>query len=197
MNRNEALLFKIIQRFELQIGNGAGYEEVRIEIQRKHVPEGQIEFLMENLSGWVQKVITEKIVAHKCATISWEEFDRQFKVIFDRSRCRELIDFTMHYSKEHDNVQKHVKNRPIYLRQLESIELDENEILDAISDYLRADINFEKWIANEIIDDEIALDFEDRLTKFWGNQRKRIEITEKKLGDFERGQLLLVDWVCQ
>ncbi|WP_440960233.1 ABC-three component system protein [Paenibacillus nitricinens] len=193
VNRNEALLFKIIQRFELQIGNGAGYEEVRIEIQRKHVPEGQIEFLMENLSGWVQKVITEKIVAHKCATISWEEFDRQFKVIFDRSRCRELIDFTMHYSKEHDNVQKHVKNRPIYLRQLESIELDENEILDAISDYLRADINFEKWIANEIIDDEIALDFEDRLTKFWGNQRKRIEITEKKLGDFERGQLLLVD----
>lgn len=37
VNKNEELLFKIIQRFELQIGNGAGYDDVRIEIQRKHV----------------------------------------------------------------------------------------------------------------------------------------------------------------
>lgn len=193
VNRNEELLFKIIQRFELQIGNGAGYDDVRIEIQRKHVPDGQIEFIMDSLNGWLQKVINENIAARKSAIISWEEFDRQFKVLFDRSRCRELIDFTMHYSKEHDKVQKQVKIRPLYLKQLEAIELTEEEILEAVSDYLRADVNLEKWIENEIIDEDIASDFEVRLIKFWENQRKRIKITEKNLGETEQGQLLLIE----
>jgi hypothetical protein len=193
VNKNEALLVKIVQRFELQIGNGAGYDDVRIEIQKKHVPEGQIEFIMDNLNGWIQKIFVENIADRKSAIISWEEFDRQFKVLFDRSRCRELIDFTMHYSKEHDNVQKQVNIRPLYLKQLEAIELTEEEVLEAVSDYLRADVNLEKWIEDAIIDEEIASDFEIRLTKFWENQRKRIKITQKKLEETEQGQLLLAE----
>lgn len=197
VNRNEALLIKIIQKFELQIGNGAGYEELKIEIQRKHVPDGQIVFLIEYLTGWLQKVINESIASRKGASISWEDFDHQFKVVYDRSRCRELIDFTMQYSKENDKIQKsvkdHVMKRPLYLKQLEVIELNENEILEEVSNYLRADINLEKWMENEIINDEIAFEFEKRLTEFWGNQRKRLKITEKNLGELELGQLLLID----
>lgn len=191
VNKNGTLLLKVIQRFELQIGNGAGYDEVRIEIQKKHVPEGQIEFIMEKLSGWIQKVIIENIVVRKSATISWEEFNHQFSVLFDRSRCRELIDFTMQYSKEDEKVQNQVKTRPRYLQQLEAIDLKDEEILAEISDYLRADVNREKWIADEIIDEEVASDFEVRLKSFWENQRKRIQITQKMLGEIEQGQLLL------
>ena len=193
VNENETLLLKVIQRFELQIGNGAGYDEVRLEIQRKHVPEGQIEFIIENLSGWLQKVIIEKILVRKSATISWEEFNHQFVVLFDRSRCRELIDFTMQYSKEDEMVRNQVITRPRYLQQLEAIDLKDEEILVEISNYLRADVNREKWIADEIIDVGIACDFESRLTIFWENQRKRIQITEKMLGEIEQGQLLLSD----
>jgi hypothetical protein len=193
VNKNEELLLKIIQRFELQIGNGAGYDEVRIEIQRKHVPDGQIEFIMDSLNGWLQKVINENITARKSAVISWEEFDRQFKVLFDRSRCRELIDFTMQYSKGDEKVQNQVNIRPRYLKQLKAIDLTDEEIFVEVSDYLRADVNREKWIEDEIIDEKIASDFEIRLTRFWENQRKRIEITEKKLGEVEQGKLLLSD----
>ncbi|BBI33593.1 ABC-three component system protein [Cohnella abietis] len=193
INKNGILLTKIIHSFELQIGNGAGYDDVRIEIQRKHVPEGQIEFIMDSLNGWLQKVLNENIAARRSAIISWELFDRQFKLLFDRSRSRELIDFTMHYSKEHDKVQKQVKTRPLYLKQLEAIELTEEEILDAVSDYLRADVNLEKWIENETINEEIASDFEERLTKYWGNQRKRIKITDKQLDETEQGKLLLIE----
>lgn len=58
VNQNESLLLKVIERFELQIGNGAGYDEVQHEIIHKHVPESQIEFLAEALGGWVLKKIT-------------------------------------------------------------------------------------------------------------------------------------------
>jgi hypothetical protein len=194
VNKNEVLLSNIIHRFDLQIGSGAGYEDLRIEIQRKHVPDGQIEFLMDNLNGWLQKVINERIAARQRAIISWEEFDKQFKVLFDRSRSRELIDFTMHYSKEHDKeVQNQFKIRPLYLKQLEIIEMSEDEILVAISDYLRADVNLNKWIEDETINDEVATDFEAKLTKFWENSRKRIKITGKSLRESEQGQLLLIE----
>lgn len=193
VNKNETLLLKAIQNFELQIGNGAGYDEVRIEIRRKHVYDGQIEFIMENLSGWIQKVIIENIAVRKKAIISWEEFDHQFTVLFDRSRCRELMDFTMQYPINDEKVRSQVKTRPIYLQQLEAIGLKDEEVLVEISDYLRADVNREKWIADGIIDEEVASDFEARLTRFWGNQRKRIQITQKMLGEIEQGQLLLSD----
>ncbi len=193
VNQNGTLLLKVIERFELQIGNGAGYDEVRIEIQRQHVPDGQIEFIMENLSGWIQKVIIENIAVRKNAIISWEEFDHQFKVLFNRSRCRELIDFTMQYSIKDEKVRSQVKIRPRYLQQLEAIGLKDEDILTEISDYLRADVNREKWIADEIIDEEVASDFEDRLTRFWVNQRNKIRITQKTLGEIEQGQLLLSD----
>ncbi|MBX4267549.1 ABC-three component system protein [Clostridium estertheticum] len=193
VNENETLLIKVIQSFELQIGNGAGYDEVRTEIKKTHVPEGQIEFIIEKLSGWIQKIIIEKIAVRENATISWEEFDHQFSVLFDRSRCRELIDFTMQYSMEDEKVQDQVKIRPKYIQQLEAIDLKDEEILAEISDYLRADVNREKWIAGEIIDEEVALDFEARLISFWENQRKRIKITQRTLGEIEQGQLLLSD----
>lgn len=193
VNKNETLLKKIVPRFELQIGNGSGFEEVRIEIRRMHVPDGQIEFILENLIGWIQKIVMDNISARKKAIISWEEFDRQFTVLFDRSRCRELIDFTLQCPIKDEKVQNQVKIRPVYLQQLEAIGLTEEELLGEIADYLRADVNRGEWIANRIIDEDIASDFEDRLKRFWENRRKGIQITQKTLGEREQGQLLLTD----
>lgn len=193
INKNETLMLEIIQRFELQIGDGAGYDDVRKEIQKKIVPEGQIEFIMNSLGGWLQKVVLENIATRKSAIITWEEFNKQFSVLFDRSRCRELIDFTMHYLKEDEKVKKQINIRPRYLRQLEAIGLSDDKILEAVSDYLRADVNREKWIENEIIDDKVASEFEEKLISFWDNQRDRIQITEKTMGETEQGRLLLID----
>jgi len=193
VNKNENLLLKVIQRFDLEIGNGAGYDEVRAEIKRTHIPEGQIEFIMDSLSGWVQKVISERISARQKAVITWEEFDHHFKVLFDRSRCRELIDFTLQYSITDERIQGQVKIRPRYLQQLEAIGLEDKDVIAEVSDYLRADVNRGKWIENGTIDEEVASDFESRLTRFWGNQKKRIQITQRSLDEKEQGQLLLND----
>lgn len=193
VNENEILLAETIQKFELQVENESCFDDIRVEIQKMHIPIGQIEFVLENLCGWVQKVVVENIEARKSAIISWKEFDHQFSVLLNRSRYRELIDFSIQYSKYHEKVQNQVKIRPKYIQQLELIDLKEEEILAEISDYLRADINREKWIENEIINEKVALDFEERLVKFWENQRKRIHITKKNLEKVEQGQLLLID----
>lgn len=195
ISKNEDILIKIIQRFDLQIGNDAGYEDAKDELQRIHVHENQVEFVLDKLNGWLQRVICEKIYNKELALITWEQFHQEFTVLLQRSRCRELIDFTMNYSynKDDEDVQKQVCSRPIYLQQLEEIDLTEEDILAEIADYLRADVNREKWLADDIIDEDIADDFDKRLKEFWKNQRKKIQITEKTLTEKDKGQLLLYE----
>ncbi len=193
VNQNESLLLKLLDKFELIIGSGVGYKEVSYEIQRKNVHVNQIEFIMDKLSGWLQKEVVEKIAAREKAIISWEIFNHQFLVLFERARSRELIDFSQQYPPGDEEVHSQVRTRPTYLQQLEVIGYSDDDILEAVYEYLRADVNRIKWIDNEIIDEDIAADFELKLTDYWKNQRKRIEITQKTLSAEERGQLLYGD----
>ena len=193
VNLNKPLLEEVVERFELHIGNGAGYDEVRYEIQRKLVPENQIEFIMDKISGWLQKEIIEKISAHKQAIIEWEDFNHQFLVLIERIRRRELIDFTLEYPPSNKEVQKHVKTHPCYLKQLDVIGSSDDELIEAVIDFLKANVNRQNWIEREIIDEDIASDFESKLRTFWKNQRKLIKLTESKLSDVEQGQLLYTE----
>ena len=192
-NQNASQLAEVIRHFELQIGSGAGHEEVHDELVRKHLPAGQIPFLQNSISGWLHKEITERISAKQPARIKWEDFDRQFKVIFDRTRRLELIDFTLQDPPEQNDIKDAVRIQPCYLRQLGIIGCDADDMVEAVSDYLRAKVNRDKWIENEIIDETVADDFQDRLLAFWKNRKKRIELTESGLDDKSRGQLLLSD----
>lgn len=193
IKQNKKLLVEVVQKFELQIGSGAGYEEVQNELIRKNLPAGQISHLLDNLSGWLQKELTESIAAKQPARIEWEDFDKHIKVLFHRIRCLELIDFTLQEPIKGDDIQQQVKVKPCYLRQLDAIGSESDDIVEAVSDFLRAKVNRDKWIENEIIDEGVAKEFQEKLITFWSNQKKRIEITQKRLSEKDRGQLLLLE----
>jgi len=193
VNQNGLILQAIIERFELQTGVGAGYNEVKIELRGQHVPETQIDFLMEKISGWLLKTVSENIAAKKPAIIKWEDYDHEFKVAYDRSRRRELYDFTLVSPLGYLEKNQQVKTRPCYLKQLDVIDSNDEEIMEAVTDYLRAKVNLDKWIRDEIIDFDVASDFESKLLTFWKNKKKHIAITQKKLTEQEHGQLLLIE----
>lgn len=191
VNNNEAIFSEIIQRFELQVGTDDGYGELEQELIRQHIPQGQVPFFLEGVSGWLLKTVTEKIAAKKPAIIYWDEYHKHMMVLFGRFRSSELIDFTYGKPFQDSDIEQQVKIRPCYLKQLDAIDYD--DILEAVSDYLRAKVNRDIWIENGTIDENTALDFQKRLVSFWQNQKKRIEITQKDLNDKEIGQVILMD----
>jgi hypothetical protein len=193
INKNKEKLINLIERFEVQLGNGTGYDDIHKEIMKKHVPISQIDFFTDNLCGWLFKNIIEKIVVKEHAIISWKEFNNQFLVQFDRARRRELIDFTLHKPYGKEIIKTQINTRPLYLMQLEEIGLSEDEIIEAVVDYMKADTNREKWIENEIIDLHVAEEFEEKLKSFWKNQSKLIFLTNKEKTEKEQGQLLLLN----
>ena len=191
INKNEALLREIVQNFELQLGSAVSYDEVRDEIRRKHVSATQVEFFLDSLNGWLQQVITTKIAAGELPAIKWEDYDHCFLTLCERLRTRELIDFTLQYPPKQETVQDQVRRRPIYVEQLDKVNVSDDDILEAVIDYLKADVNRTKWIDDEIIDESVATDFESRLMAFWKNQMQGLKITQKDSTEEERGRLLL------
>lgn len=194
VNENRVLLASVVAKFELQaFESGTGFEEVRKELRKKFVPPSQIEFFLDNISGWLQKTVVTKISNKEKAIVGWNEFSNQFSTLFERTRKRELIDFTLESPPSESQIKNDFKSRPCYVRQLDRINLTDDEILEAVADYLRAKVNRDKWIELEIIDQKTALEFEDKLSHFWKNAKARIDLTEKAETDEYRGKLLLLD----
>lgn len=193
MNKNQDVLAEIIQRFEFHIGDGTGFDEVDSELIRMLIPPNSLEIMNSNLSGWVLKELMNKISVKELPMIRREDFHHQFSVLFHRIRSLELIDFTLQYTINEGDIQNQVKTKPFYLKQLDAIGNSGDDMVEAVSDFLRAKVNRDKWIENELIDEEVASDFQKKLISFWLNTQKKIEITEKNLSEKERGQLLLLD----
>lgn len=190
---NDAIFRKIIQNFELRLSEdgGVGFVEVRKEIEKKFVSPSQVEFFLENLSGWVQKEIMSKIYANEPAVITFEVFRTQFVPLFERVQKRELIDFTLQDLPGKEDLKAAIKIRPSYVRQLDKIGISEDEILESVADYMRAKVNRDKWIELELIDEDTAGDFEDRLHKFWKNQSNKNDIIYNSYSAEAKGKILL------
>jgi hypothetical protein len=195
---NLVILKNIIPQFELVADNKADavYNEIRGEIKGKYIPENQIEYLLNALTGWLQKLINQKIASREDAIISFEEFDKQFQVLFTRIRTKqELIDYANSKVPAKTELSQKVKERPLYVRQLEIIKSGQDEILEAVTDFFRADSNRLDWIEKGIIDEKAMTDFENHLCSFHANYQKKLMLTESSRPEEDRGRLLLIE--CQ
>jgi hypothetical protein len=196
---NNLNIFKdIILRFDLIVNNKADdvYDSIRSEIYKKHVEKHQVEYLLEALTGWVQKTINQLIAAKKQAIISFLDFDQQFKILFTRIRSKqELIDYALSKMPVKQELVKREKKRPAYVRQLEIIKLTQDEVIRAVSDYYKADTNRQQWIEKGLIDESSMQDFESRLISFYTNSRPRILLTDSQLSEENQGKMILLE--CQ
>lgn len=183
-------LADVIVNFRLETGAGAGFGDVEAEVRAKLVPSSQVTFLIAGINGWLMRTVSERISANQHAKITWEEFDSEFVTFFDRARRRELIDFTLDAPLSDEDVNSHLTLRHTYLRQVELIEGTDDDLLEAATDYLRAKANRDRWIEDDVIDERLAADFEEKLLKFWRHARTRVNITNSGRSNEERGMLL-------
>ena len=80
-----------------------------------------------------------------------------------------------------------------YVRQLEVIGLSDEDMIQAINEYLRAVIDRTEWGRIGIVHSDSFDEFEDALLSFWRNKRRQNGLTHKSLSAAEQGQLLLSD----
>lgn len=187
------LLEKLIPKFSLEIDPGLSFQSIKDKLIELLIGKHQIDFVSQKLLGWTVERILSLIEKKEPAVIEWNDYQKEFLVLFERARTLELIDFALLNPPTETSIKNEVKVQPIYLKRLTDINVDENEIVEAVNEFIRAKINREKWIENEIIDEDTAADFQKRLLDFWTNKRKTIELTNKQIDECGRGQILLYE----
>jgi hypothetical protein len=195
LKTNITVFKEIIPNFELIADNKADnvYDSIRDEIRKKVVPEDHIEYLLDSLTGWLQKIINQRIASGKSSIITFFEFKEYFQHLFTRIKNKqELIDFAVSKIPTRNELVQRASKRPVYVRQLEVIKSSQDEVIEAVSDYFRADSNRQEWIEKAIIDEISMQDFQDRLYSFYQNSRKQISLTKSRETPEDQGQLLLL-----
>lgn len=184
---------KIIKNFRLETGSGAGYDDVEKEIRNHHIPDSQIAAVAESINGWLVRVVSEKISNKADARITWKEFNGKFITLFDRARRLELIDFTLNTPPSPEEIKLQISLRPTYLRQIELINGDDDDIIGAVTDFIRAKTNRDRWIEDDLLDETLAADFEEKLERYWNNSKKTSKITGIMLTKENRGKWVYYD----
>lgn len=189
LSANSSLVGKLFINFSLETGSGDSIADARSLIKQSVVAgDASIEPILESMLGWVKKHTDIQITKGHPASISLSDFNAQFLA------CIRTIDrpVTALASIAPEATKEQILNelQRLYIRQLQKIALDSTCQEEAASDYLRAASARTLWAeAGNVFENEIA-DFEKKLTRAWGHQRKIIEVTDKDKPLELQGQLL-------
>lgn len=197
LGQNWELFQKILIRFELETSDSSQdiYVDISNALREKYLPDEYLEWVGDQLAGWLQKNVIEKISNNEPAIVTFDEFRQAANAIYSRVRNKELIDFALKHLPSESAIKENAISRPTYVQQIEIIDHEEDEILEAVSDYLRATFNRAQWIEKEIIGESDIKDFEGRLLTHHTGSSRMIRLTEKESSEEIRGHKLLLN--CQ
>lgn len=189
INKNFDVFTDVLLNFELQRSNETCYKEIWDSLDLKIVPDNMKDYLIKSLSGWLQFYVMEKIKEKENAIISFNIFQKEFLALFSKVRTESLIDWAIEPVSD-DTINKHIEEKPNFIKHLNFISTSDDKIIEAISDYIKADINRSQWIENGVLDVDSALDFESKLKTYHQSQDEEIQIVHNNLDDEKKGKLL-------
>jgi hypothetical protein len=153
------------------------------------IPDDLLEYAFDYILGWIDKKTAEQIESNNVMSISYSDFKAQLVAITrELNQKLSLKELAPKPSKE--QIDNELSNLKSYIRQLDLIECDYTEKIEAISDYLRASTNRTLWAKRGDISENNLDNYEEELIKKWNNKRKIINLTEKSLSLVEKGNLL-------
>lgn len=135
------------------------------------------------------------MAAGQSACVSRKELKLHIAPFLEKMRSRKLIDYAVSQIPNDDELSRRAGERPVYVRQLSHINLTDDRIIEAVSDYFRAATNRLEWIEKGLVDEKDMKDFESKLETFHKNEQLNVELTQSSLSEENRGQVLFVN--CQ
>jgi hypothetical protein len=186
---NEAISVKIVKAFSLETGSGSPMTDLRSLVTRMTPPELIEDTLVHSL-GVVRKRVGTLLEQRKPAMVSVDEMRTEI-LSFIRARDREkiLTSFAPSPTPLQIKLDREIRT---YVQQLEIVNSDEDDILRAINDYLRAAVDRVEWGKRGHVHATSFDEFEKSLTRAWGNLRGTCEIEHASKDEATRGKLLLL-----
>lgn len=185
---------KIIQNFELKKCIDNYTITIRKEFDKSGIPADIIEPIYMGIIGWIDLNVTKMVENNEAIIISFENYQVQLRALYrDYNQKHSLMPHSVKPSKL--EIQNELQQQRTYITQLEIIDCDYTEKIEAINDFIRASIDRTIWADNGDISFLSMQSYEEKLKRSWNLERKNIMIEKKNELPEEQGKLIY--YKCQ
>lgn len=186
---NDALIASIVVDFTLEKALSSPIDEVLKEISRSASDE-HVTAIADNLLGWVKRQLMAHIDSGTPARISYDVFRKQ-RLTISRRVTGSLTAFPEHERvPTATEISRQLVDR-IYVRQLELLNMNEEDLQQQITDYLRASVQRTEWSEAGYLDKTSFHTYQEELVSRWRLHRMSVESTNADKSPIARGIQIL------
>ncbi len=182
----------IIQRFQLSVATKDPLRDLRPKVAAKWVRPESVELVIKYAHGWIKETLDGLLLEGKAASLCVDEFNAEIAAYLPRVDFRQILTGIAGKVELTDDTIAAEQVRT-YVRQLELIDYSEEDVIEAINNFLRASVARSAWGEAGIVHDNSFDDYEESLIAYWKNKRTAHRVIHKSLTGVEHGQLLLGD----
>lgn len=192
---NKKYAVYIIEKFKLVVMDEGHTNKIYDEFRAKtYLPSDIQQLIFDKMLGWIDKTTALQIENGQIMQIAKTSFNNELTLVqtlVNQNKC--LIELAPNPTKAEIDFQKN--EYKTYIRQLQIIDLDYDDQLTAINDYLKASVNRTKWAVKGDINEEILQHYYEDLEVRWKNKKNIIEMEKDEWEEAKRGKYLY--YKCQ
>lgn len=189
LSASDELLARLFVGITLENGSGAPNDDLAAMPGMAAISAAKQKDVLTFLLGWAKRIVDKRIEQGHAAVITWEEFHKTFVSAAKKFDRTENVLVATPVDVTEAELQKELRDRT-YVRQLQIVQCDDDDMVRAVHDYLRSVTHRTNWSEDGDVIESSFDEFESSLDRAWKSQRSVVDIEQKALADAERGRLL-------
>src|SRR5262245_4771653 len=188
LGADQDLTCAIITAFSFIQGGGIPQDDFENLFRNKFISEENIEIVANQALGWVKSRTDKLIQQGKPAYVDRDEFFDEMRA-FVRRVDRQNILQSFASDPTEDQIDQDIRAK-VYVRQLRLIDIEYEDQVEAVTDYLRSAVDRTMWSSRGLVHENSFTEFERDLRSAWKNLKREADLTCPNPTEVNRGQLL-------
>lgn len=184
---SEEVVLPLIVNMRLRCGSGSPQSDLLTLLSTHPISPAKITKVADQLSGWVKRQVDTRLEQSLPAVINQTDFHREYSA-YVRSADRDTI--LKSFAPKPTEAQKLAKMSEVFVRQLELVDADFDEKLEAVSDFLRACWDRVSWSTEGDVHEDSFKLLDDDLCRIWKNIRKEKLAEHAMIAKTAQGKLI-------
>ena len=184
---SEEAVLPLIVNMRLRCGSGSPQRDLLTLLSTHPISPAKITKVADQLSGWVKRQVDTRLEQSLPAVINQADFHREYTA-YVRSADRDTI--LKSFAPKPTEAQKLAKMSEVFVRQLELVDADFDEKLEAVSDFLRACWDRTSWSTEGDVHEDSFKVLDDDLCRIWKNIRKEKLAEHAMIAKTAQGKLI-------
>ncbi len=189
LSASDDVLARLFLNLTLENGSGAPNDDLAAMPGMASISQGKKDDVLKYLLGWAKKVIDKRIEQGHAAVLAWEEFHKAFVAAAKKFDRAENVLVARPVDVTEAELHKELRDRT-YVRQLQMVQCDDDDVVRAVHDYLRSATHRTNWSEGGDVIESSFDELESSLDRAWKSQKSVIDIEQRTLADADRGRLL-------